>query len=184
MRILLIVASGLMLSLGASNLPAQVGFGGQVSLGSDSEIGIGARVTFGLDSLLQAVVPDHGANHLEGIISFDYFFPDDLFVIQIPEERVAFEISYFEINANLALSFVVPNYDRITPYLGGGLNIARTSVNVDLGTSGSISSSETDIGLNLLAGSKFGSGQVRPFAELRLEVKGDKQVVIAAGIVF
>lgn len=90
--------------------------------------------------------------------------------------------TYLEINANVAYSFPLSGSSSLRPYAGGGLNIARSSIDFDL--PGLRSTSDTEVGLNVLGGSKFGSGRLTPFAELRLELGGGEQFVITGGFLF
>ncbi len=185
MRSFIALAGVVILGLHAADpLSAQLRFGAQLSLGDETDFGIGARITFGLDSV---------ARGLEGIVSFDYFFPDEsfnIFFLEDGESQQLFDITYFEINGNLAYHLAMPEGVKIAPYVGGGLNIARSSVvfdflvAVDPPQRASISSSDTNFGLNALGGASFGSGQIRPFVELRLEFQGGEQFVISGGILF
>ena len=45
-------------------------------------------------------------------------------------------------------------------------------------------SSDTDLGINLLAGTQFGTKAVTPFVELRVELAGGEQFVITGGLLF
>lgn len=60
-------------------------------------------------------------------------------------------------------------------YLGGGLNIARASVN---------GNGNTDAGLNLLGGVETRLGRVHPFAEGRLTLGDGSTFQISAGLNF
>ena len=163
-KTLLPLAFLVLLGAGAAPLPAQVQFGGQASWGDDTDLGIGGRVAFGLSSLAPGTP-------LEGHASFDYFFPD---------EPPGTDLSYWEINANLV--YLIPGVrGPVAPYVGGGLNVAHASVDVGL-----LSASDTQAGLNLVAGTKFKlrASRMTPFAELRLELSGGEQFVLAGGILF
>ena len=112
--------------------------------------------------------------------SFDYFFPDDG---SGSVEGVSYDLSYFEVNANVAYPFVIED-SPLLPYVGGGLNLARISLDLDM-PGASASESETELGLNLLGGSKFDIGAaVVPFLEFRVELSGGEQFVISGGILF
>ena len=152
-----ILVSGL---LAAAPCPAtaQTHFGGQLSWANDFDFGVGGRVEVPLDSWKEG---------LKGIGSADFFFPGDV------------DVSYFELNAGLAYSFSIEGKADLLPYVGGGLNLARVSAEF-LGET----ISDTEMGLNLLAGSRFGTGRLKPFAELRIELSGGEQFVLAAGILF
>lgn len=70
------------------------------------------------------------------------------------------------------------------PYVGGGLNFARWSMDIPAELKPFIegSASDTELGLNLIGGAEFGVGRFKPFAELRAQISGGEQVVLAAGI--
>lgn len=140
-----------------------VTFGVQADFGTDTDFGIGGRVVFGLRSLFPRAP-------LDGQVGFDYFFPD---------EPPGVDLTYWEINGNVA--YRIPNVTgSVAPYVGGGLNIAHTSVDRPLSRT-----SDTDVGLNLLGGTTFGTrGAVRPFAEMRVTVGGGDQLVITGGVRF
>jgi opacity protein-like surface antigen len=148
---------------GAGDAYGQVGFGAQLSWADDAEFGIGARAVVDLTPL---------TNGLEASGSFDYFFPD---------QPLGADINYWEINANMA--YVFAGVPGMAPYAGGGLNIAHASVSVDeFGIP--LGASDTDLGLNLLGGARFRAGPVQPFGELRIELGGGEQFVIAGGVIF
>jgi len=127
----------------AQEARAQVRFGAQASVADDVDLGLGARVLFSLKQF---------SERLEGIASFDWFFPDS---------GAGVDWTYFELNGNVVYSIPLSNTSALRP-----------------------SASDTEIGLNLLGGSKFGSGRITPFAELRLELGGGEQFVISGGILF
>src|SRR6059036_1585482 len=123
-------------------------FGLQLNWSSDVDFGIGGRGVFPLQSLFPKTP-------LDGIVSFDYFFPS------VPSGVSA---HYWEINGNVAYRFRVPTRSALRPYAGGGLNIAHASA----GPSGGTSVSATKAGLNLLGGTTFKvKGTITPFAEAR-----------------
>jgi hypothetical protein len=155
-KLLMALAAAALVGTVTTEANAQVSFGAQLSIADDTDLGIGARANFGL--------PYTG---VRVIASFDYFFP----------EVDGFD--YFEINGNVAYSIPVltPGF---SPYVGGGLNLARASV--DAGSLGDVS--DTELGFNLLGGASFGIGPIKPFAELRIELGGGEQFVIAGGINF
>lgn len=134
-----------------------VNFGVQASFADDTDFGVGARVELGLAQL---------SPRLFAIGSFDWFFPDGF--------------DYFEVNANLGYSIPLTS-PTFVPYVGGGLNIARASVKV-FGES----HSDTEVGLNVLGGTKFKpvSARFTPFLEARVELNGGEQFVISGGILF
>ncbi len=140
-------------------------FAAELNWSSDADFGIGARGVFGLQSLFPKVP-------LDGIVSFDYFFPGN-------------SVHYWEINGNVAYRFRTPRGSSLGPYAGGGLNIAHASFSTTVGTT-TVSGSDTKAGLNLLGGTTFrvkGSNLV-PFAEARGEIGGGKTFVITGGVRF
>jgi len=145
--------------------PAQrTRFAAELNWSSDYDFGIGARGVFGLQSLF--LKPP-----LDGIVSFDYFFPS------APSGVSA---HYWEINGNVAYRFRVPARSSLAPYGGGGLNIAHASA-----SAGSISTSATKAGLNLLGGTTFRvKSTVTPFVEARGELGGGKTFILTGGVRF
>jgi hypothetical protein len=140
-------------------------FGVQLDWGSDPNVGIGGRGVFPLGSLLPGMP-------LDGIVSFDYFFPGN-------------SVKYWEINGNVGYRFRVPARSSLRPYAGGGLNIAHASFSTTVGTT-TVSGSDTKAGLNLLGGTTFklkGSNLV-PFAEARGELGGGKTFILTGGVRF
>jgi len=166
MRKTLLAMIGLaVIGLHAQEAHAQVRFGAQASFGDDVDLGLGARAVFSLKQFNE---------RLEGIASFDWFFPD--------AGADVVDWTYFEINGNVAYSFPLQSSSSLRPYAGGGLNIARSSIDFDSPLLNS--ASDTEIGLNVLGGTKFGSGRITPFAELRIELGGGEQFVLSGGVLF
>jgi opacity protein-like surface antigen len=160
-------AVALLVAAAPGTAQAQLPFrlGGQISWGDDSDVGIGVRY----ENNLTALGP--GVRNLRVIGSFDWFFPGDV---------GGADVTYWEINANLAWAFRIPG-SRIAPYAGGGLNIAR----VDVDAAGIGGGSNTDVGLNLLGGLSFPSmGKLTPYVEMRVELSGGEQFVLTAGLLF
>ncbi len=144
----------LFLVVTASEAQAQARFGVQMSIADDADLGVGARV---------ALSPP-GPSPIKILGTFDIFFPDG-------------PVDYWELNGNIVYVVPVQN-SAVAPYIGGGLNVAHSSV--DGGTFGS---SDTDLGLNLLGGIEFG-GALPLFVEARVEVNGGEQFVLTGGIFF
>ena len=159
-RSMIVAAAALMLAVPATAV-GQVTLGPQLSYGGDTEIGIGGRLLVGVESL----------EHWDFVGTFDVFFPDD---------GPNTDVSYWEANGNLAYNFLIEDAPSIFPYVGGGLNIARFSVEFEDGGD----QSDTDLGLNLFGGTKFESSSVTPFVEVRVVVEGADQVVVTGGILF
>lgn len=155
-------------TVGASELRAQarqtrsVRLGPQLSYGSSSKLGLGGRLHANLRSPDRLVI----------IGAFDWFFPDE----GRGEDR-----TYWELNGNVAYRFKIEGTTAVAPYAGGGLNVAYSSRRPDGGGDGS---SSTDLGVNLLGGTLFGSGPVLPFFELRVELAGGEQFVLTGGVLF
>jgi hypothetical protein len=140
-------------------------FAAELNWSSDVDFGIGARGVIGLESLFPRTP-------LDGIVSFDYFFPSH------PSGTSA---HYWEINGNVAYRFRVRR-SSLGPYAGGGLNIAHASA----GPSGGPTVSDTKAGLNLLGGTTFklkGSSRT-PFVEARGEIGGGKTFILTGGVRF
>src|SRR3989442_12612958 len=140
-------------------------FAAELNWSSDVDFGIGARGVFPLQSLFPKPP-------LDGIVSFDYFFPS---------HASGTTAHYWEINGNVAYRFKVAR-SSLAPYAGGGLNIAHASA----GPSGGPTVSDTKAGLNLLGGTTFKlkGSKLTPFAEARGEIGGGKTFIITGGVRF
>ena len=136
-------------------------FGLQLDWGNDPNFGIGGRGVFPLGSLVPGTP-------LDGIVSFDYFFPGN-------------SVKYWEINGNVAYRFRTPRGSSLGPYAGGGLNIAHFSA-----SAGTLSVSDTKAGLNLLGGTTFKvkRSNLIPFVEGRGELGGGKTFILTGGVRF
>lgn len=158
---LLAAVAGVLLLLPAT-AEAQVRLGPQISFGGDTDFGIGARVVANVQSL----------RHWDFIGTFDVFFIDD---------NPNFDRNYWEANGNLAYNFGIPEVPSLSPYVGGGLNIAHKSrEEVESGED----RDDTDLGLNLFVGTQFQGASITPFAEFRIVAEGAEQVVITGGFLF
>jgi len=135
-------------------------FGLQLDWGNDPNFGIGGRAVIPLNSLVPGTP-------LDGIVSFDYFFPGN-------------NVHYWEINGNLAYRFTVPRSSSLRPYAGGGLNVVHAS------NSGVSGSGITRAGLNLLGGTTFRlkGSHLTPFAEARGELGDGKTFILTGGVRF
>jgi len=140
-------------------------FAAELNWSSDVDFGIGARGVFPLQSLFPKTP-------LDGIVSFDYFFPS---------APSGVSLHYWEINGNVAYRFRVPARSSLGPYAGSGLNIAHAS-----GSAGGVSTSATKAGLNLLGGTTFKlkGSKLTPFVEGRGEVGGGKTFILTGGVRF
>ena len=165
----LLIAACTVAAVGVMAAPAQaqVQFGVQANYAEDVDFGIGARGQFGLGEMLNA---EGGLADLIGVVSFDYYFWD-----------CSADCSYFEINGNALYPVEVEGSD-LAPYVGGGLNIARASL--DSGVTGVGDVSETDVGLNALGGLNFDLGGFAAFVEAKIEVGGGEQFVLTFGGLF
>ena len=154
------------LAFGAASLSAQaVRVGGQVSFADDADFGLGPRIAFALSSLTSGL-------WLVG--SFDYFFPDQG-LDGMPGNR-----EYWEINSNLLYHVDLVDATNLEPYFGAGLNVARRTIPSAVPEA----ESTTRLGLNLVGGLNFPLAGLTPFVELRFEIAGGEQFVIAGGILF
>src|SRR2546427_6924404 len=143
--------------------------GVRLNWGGGVDLGIGGRGVFPLGSLFPKTP-------LDGIVSFDYFFPS------VPAGVSA---HYWEINGNVAYRFTVPARSSFRPYAGGGLNVAHASASATVGTT-TVSASETKAGLNLLGGTTFKlkGSKLTPFVDARGEIGGGKTFIITGGVRF
>jgi opacity protein-like surface antigen len=140
-------------SAGSGEKPS---FGVELNWSSDVDFGIGGRGVFPLEALFPGTP-------LDGIVSFDYFFPGN-------------SVTYWEINGDVAYRFRVPARSSLRPYAGAGLNIAHASA---------AGVSDTKAGLNLLGGTTFKvKGSITPFVEARGEIGGGKTFILTGGVRF
>ena len=124
-------------------------------LGDVEEVFFGLDVRLGIPSLPVAVNP-----------TFDYYLTDSGF-------------DFYQLSVNALLNINAPGMPTISPYVGAGLGIARTSVDVDLGSFGSISGDDTDIGINLIGGGSIDAGSFHPFAQVQITLLGDVNLISA-----
>lgn len=148
----------------AAKQPAErlLRLGVQASYGGDSDFGIGARVTRKVGGGLTLIG------------SFDYFFPSDT------EGAVGVKKQYWEANGNL----VYPLAEPLGLYAGAGLNLAHPSAELSF-LDTRTAASETNLGLNVLAGLKRGyRSSLQLFGEAKYEIKGGEQFVLSVGVLF
>lgn len=99
--------------------------------------------------------------------NFIWFFPDG-------------DVTFFEINGDLVYNFPVSADSPVLPWVLGGLNIARFSVDTGVGTF-----SDTNVGINLGGGVDFRvTGSIVPFAGAKIELEGGESFVLFGGIGF
>ena len=134
---------------------AQFTLGPQLNWGADSSFGLGARAEYAWSF-------DPGTLTIG---SFDYFFPKNG--------------DWWEININIGHTIPVKT-DPLGLYAGGGFNWAHVSFKNTAGNT----ISDNKFGLNLLAGLKYFLTNVTPYAEIRVEIGGGKQVVFSGGALF
>jgi opacity protein-like surface antigen len=126
-------------------------------LEGNGDFGLGVRSEFGGNFAL--------------VLSFDYYFP----------QSDIGSVDFYEFNGNLIYNFPT---EGVRPYIGGGLGIARVSLDTDF-----FSDSSNETGWNILGGLKFGAGGINPFAEVRYVIySGDEafnnRFVASFGILF
>jgi opacity protein-like surface antigen len=114
---------------------------------------------------------EFGTSTLALILSFDYYFP----------ESEITDVNFYELNANIAFTFPTEGF---RPYVGGGVGIARVSFDEDF-----FVDSETQTGVNILGGVKFGGGGITPYVEGRYVIYGDDEAfdnrfILTGGILF
>jgi len=86
---------------------------------------------------------------------------------------------------NFDLAYPVPAKANVEPFVGAGLSLTRAGASVTIPGVGTISSSSTDLGLNLKGGVLFGKGKpMRPFAEGTLLISGASTLVLRGGVQF
>jgi hypothetical protein len=95
--------------------------------------------------------------------SFDLFLPDG-------------SLEYWEFNTNVLRLFPMSG---VSPYVGTGMVLAHSRIE------GVPNSDDTNLGLNLLGGMRFPTqSRLTPFFELRLQLSGGDQAVLATGVLF
>lgn len=164
MRRLLVALSLAGLTLIPSTAAAQVYLGFQGNWGDRYDLGIGGRVTVDLSPKLIPVM-------IAG--SYDHFWPLDTFT------RAR---DYWEVNVNalfIQRVFRVGTAGYASGYFGVGLNIANPSVTMrDSGDK----SSDTNVGLNLLGGTKYHVGRVSPYLDVGITFWGAEQAKFTFGV--
>lgn len=152
------------------SVSAHAGFGLQVSYNHfespDGELTLLEGGDFGIGAR-----SEFGTSSLALVLSFDYYFPGDELE----------NLKFYELNANIAFTFPTEGF---RPYVGGGVGIARVSFDEDF-----FSDSETQTGINILGGVKFGGGPVSPFIEGRYVFYDEEEgftnrFVLTGGILF
>ena len=116
----------------------------------------------------EAEGPFLGAEMLFRIIPPEIYFNPNVEAVLVDDGH------YFTINADFHYDFLS---GRRTFWLGTGLAILNTDP-------GGSADSDTDFGLNLLAGIGTRRGRVIPYAQAKLILKSDTEFVIGVGLRF
>ena len=162
----LMLAVGLGVGLAAGTFPLAgqgIKAGGQVSFGDDADFGIGPRAQLELPFVAPGVWL---------AASYDYFFPDS--GLGDPGG----DYDYRELNVNVLGDVPLARVTNLVPYVGGGANVAWQSVPSD----GAEGTPERLFGLNLVAGFRFPLVGFTPFVEMRYELRGGEQLLVAGGV--
>jgi hypothetical protein len=136
-------------------------FGG-VAQAQTERLHLGPRLSYQFDLEKVGVGAQFSApimRYLEFYPSADYFFVSDG--------------SYWSLNADLKYRIAAASVRWL--YLGAGLNLARSSHG---------GASDTNAGLNLLAGAESLKGRVHPFGEFRFTVGDGSTAQVAVGLNF
>jgi hypothetical protein len=173
-----VVALGLAMAFVSVPARAQVIFGPQFVWGGDTDSGVGARVDFDLAGPL--AIDDGLFQHLFGSATGSYFFRD---CPPAGTDQLA-DCGFIEINGNANIPFTITG-SSVSGYLGGGLHLARYSVDYSTPEARALISSEptfAQIGLNLLGGIKFPLSGLTGFVEGKFGLVGAEQFVFSAGL--
>jgi hypothetical protein len=142
-------------------------FGAHVNWGLDSELGLGGRYEHDLTNTLSKTGPLANAFFIGQV---------DYYLDVCADSFTSLDCTMLEINPGLAINL---NATNLKPYVGAGLNIARVTV-----SDGTNSASNTETGINLLGGLKFGLGGMSAFSEARLSLGGSEQLALSFGLLF
>lgn len=165
-----LIIAGAVLATGiAAPAAAQVQMGPQLSWGDDSDLGIGLRAQVDFGSFMKQ--NQSAVSRMTGVVRLDYFFPG------CPS---GVDCSYIELNADV--QYPLDFGTGFEPYVGGGLNFAHASNEVDVPFVGTVSDSHSDVGLNVLGGARFAIGHFTAFGEGRIELGGGEQFVLTFGV--
>lgn len=152
LRIALVV---MVAGLAPGRADAQVGYGAQASLGTESGLGLGFRLLF------PTIVAPLG---MDGTLDANYFFGGGDAVD-----------SWIETNAIVRLP--LPLSREFETRVGAGVN--ATFISLDLPED---SDTDAEIGINLVGTLSLPRHALAPYAELRAVLGGAEQVVITGGI--
>ncbi|QXD14894.1 hypothetical protein GQ464_015970 [Rhodocaloribacter litoris] len=99
---------------------------------------------------------------------FDFYFTDD-------------PLTFWQLGLNVLYPLNAPTIDL---YVGGGLGINRTSVDADFGDFRNSSASDTSVGVNLIGGTTFNAGALKPFAQAQISLGDVDLFTLAVGLLF
>ena len=170
------LAVGIGLLIAAQPIQAQFSFGPQLAWGDDTDFGIGGRLDFDLAGPL--AIDDGPFQNLFGSATASYYFWDC--GSSVPDTT---DCGFIEFNGNAGVPFTIED-SALEGYLGTGLHVARFSVDHGGAVDESPLFSDTEIGLNLLAGMKFPLSDLTGFVEGKFGLVGAEQFVLSAGILF
>jgi hypothetical protein len=126
-------------------------------VGDVEEFFLGLDARIGVDTLPVILNP-----------SLDYYFTES-----------PLNVSQFSLNALYPL-----RYPGLRPYVGGGIGITRLSLDRDGRGFGGFDKSDTDVGLNLIGGVVFRTGNLRPFAQAQITFGDVDLFTVAGGLLF
>lgn len=101
--------------------------------------------------------------------TFEYYFTEG-------------DLTVWQIAANALYEFGIDN-EMFTPYAGAGLSLTRWSIDVDTGF-GDFDASDSSVGLNGVAGARFGVGGVDLFGQAQLTFGDFDLVGLSVGALF
>lgn len=150
-------------TVGAFGQQGNINLGLGASYGGDlEEFGIFARGEYGVTDNIRAAA------------TFNYFLIEDTPSIQRDFNTLNFDVHY-----------LLANSDGFQLYALGGVNIAFSKVTIDLGSFGSTSGSNSEIGINAGGGLRFHvTEQLAPLVEVKYVIGDASQIVIMAGAAY
>ncbi len=161
----LFLSLGLLMGADRAQAQAQIQVGPRIGyeLSDFEALFVGADVRISTPALPVQINP-----------TLDYYFLEDteIFGTEISQ-------SLLQLTVNALYQFGINN-EVFTPYAGGGLSYLRISAEAN-----GESSSDSDVGLNLVGGAEFGVGQLKAFAQAEFVVGGDANPLkITGGVLF
>jgi hypothetical protein len=163
--VLTLVAATILLAL-PTQTQAQLQAGPYVAFHDDQDLGFGAFIGVPFSS-----------------VDEDLFFTSDLGIFFPDDGGSRHDRDYLELNADLLYRIPAPDLE-FTPWVKGGLNLARCSYSLDSEGPGRDSHTDTELGLNIGGGVTFGSGSTRPFVGVKFELGGGEGGVLYGGVTF